>query len=225
MDYDNPYAPSSSYQVDNSIMRPANLPALSLQTIGSDRNAPPSGFRGGPPPFGGGGPDRNAPRRGGYRGGQGQRGRPPRGPGAGGSSHSYQDRNVNNFPGMNNGYHNNAPLANGGGGGGYDGNGYEPDRHLGAQPYMQGGYAAGGPGNAFPRDSTQQGFAPPRNEYDGELCCFSLFGCGYRDEREIVLPRVMEDLLERRGERGFNQSNAGHRAYAARESSDPICRK
>lgn len=167
MDYDNPYGAPSSYQVDNSLMRPANLPPLSMQTIGSDRGAPSSGFRmGGPAHGGGAGPDRHAPRRGGYRGAP--RGRPPPGRGdrgGSGNGRDYPDRSVNNYPGNSNGYHNNVPFANGG----YDRSGYEGDHHHVPQPYMQGGYA-GGQGNSYGRDS---GFAPPRNEFDGELLRFS----------------------------------------------------
>lgn len=161
MDYNNPYAPPSTYQVDNSLMRPANLPPLSMQTIGSDRS---SGFRnGGHPPYGGAGPDRNAPRRGGFRGGA-SRGRPP--PGRGGRD--FPDRGGNDFQGNHNGWNNNAPS------GGYDRNGYQGNGYQGdygnapAPAFGQGGYA-GNQGNSYGRDS---GFAPPRNEFDGELCCF-----------------------------------------------------
>ncbi|GHJ87174.1 hypothetical protein NliqN6_3576 [Naganishia liquefaciens] len=141
-----------TYQTDSSIMRPANLPPLSFQT------AP--GFRGGP--------DRNAPRRGGYRssaGGQqaraGGAGRPPRGGGAngfqgggGGGRGEFDDRGAAN-PGW--GAHNPGGGGPGfsGGGGGMNGAGYDDGGAWG-------GASGSGP---FVRN---QGFAPPpRNEFDG----------------------------------------------------------
>ncbi|KAJ9100560.1 hypothetical protein QFC21_003603 [Naganishia friedmannii] len=163
MDYDNPYAgvPSfapgpgagASYQTDTSIMRPANLPPLSYQTLGAPGGAGNSGgYRGaadGAYSHGhGGGPDRHAPRRGGYRGdrpaysGRGGRG------GAGGFMSSGRDRE----------YDDRSSYSNHTSGGGS----YEGDR-LGGQGSYQGG---GHGGNPAPRDGYSSYPPSGRNEYD-----------------------------------------------------------
>lgn len=200
-----PYAPPSTYQIDSSIMRPANLPPLSMQTIGSSDRAF-RGSAGGPPPsYGGTGPDRHAPRRGGYRGGA-PRGRPPP---AGRGGREFPDRGGNGWAsGNDHGYHDNAPFPQGG----YNRNGYQGDYgHAPAYSFGQGDYT-GGQGNSYGRDS---GFAPSsRNEFDGELCSFLFvwelaFGKRRMTSRERESERrmrVRDDYLARRMSAGSSST-------------------
>ncbi|KAJ9127202.1 hypothetical protein QFC24_001440 [Naganishia onofrii] len=161
MDYDNHYAgpsssapgaaPGASYQTDTSIMRPANLPPLSYQTLGTPGGLGNSGgYRGAAEGghshgYGGGGggsgPDRHAPRRGGYRGDRpAYSGRGGRGGGRGGSMSSGREREHDDRSSYNN-------YNDGGGSGSYPGGGY------GSNPAPRDGYT---------------GYPPPgRNEYDG----------------------------------------------------------
>ncbi|KAJ9122345.1 hypothetical protein QFC22_001766 [Naganishia vaughanmartiniae] len=169
MDYDNPYAGApafvpgggagASYQTDTSIMRPANLPPLSYQTLGAPGGAgSPGGYRGaGDSGFSyghDGGPDRHAPRRGGYRGdrpaysGRGGRGR---GRGGGGYMSSGREREYDDRSSYN--------SHTGGAGGSYEG-----DRAGGQGSYQGGAYGS----NPAPRDGYGSYPPPARNEYDDE---------------------------------------------------------
>lgn len=139
------------YQIDSSIMRPANLPPLSYQTGGAfGDNSNGGGYRGGP--------DRNAPRRGGYRsaGPPGRGGRSRGGANGYGMGREYEERN-SQFQGNGSQGYGNGGFERAGGGGGYE-------NEFG-----------GGPPNPY---GMRQGFAPSgssRNEFDGEHFFFFLF--------------------------------------------------
>jgi hypothetical protein len=175
MAYNDPYAgpppgiQPQSYQIDSSIMRPANLPPLSYQTGGGGfpDNSNGGGYRGGP--------DRNAPRRGGYRS-AGPPGRGGRSRGGGGGNgypmgREYEDRNSH--------------FQHQGNGQGYGGGGYENESF------------GGGPANPY---AIRQGFAPSgssRNEFDGEHF-FSFSSCSSPHRRKGACEDGGEGACERR---------------------------